>query len=52
VLIETKEPLKPDIELCDMLATRAYNLIALHGKTAEVTAKIVEMPPLPWEVPA
>ena len=49
VLIESKEPLKPDLDLCDLLATRAYNRIAMFGKTADVTAQITEMPALPWE---
>jgi hypothetical protein len=50
VLIESKEPLKGDLDLCDLLASRTYNRIAMFGKTADVTAKLVEMPPLAWEV--
>ncbi len=38
----------PD-NLTDVLADKAYNLIAISGKTANVCAQIVKMPALAWE---
>jgi hypothetical protein len=49
VLIEHKEPLPANLTLTDDLAALAYNKISQHGKTADVTAQLAPMPPLPWE---
>jgi hypothetical protein len=49
ILIEHKEPLPANLSLTDDLAQRAFNLIAQHGKTADATAQLASMPPLPWE---
>lgn len=36
--------------LTDALADRAYNLISVYGKTADVTAQLVTLPVQAWEL--
>lgn len=49
VIRKRKDQRLPD-QLTDALADRAYNLIAVYGKTAEVTAQLVTMPRPAWEM--
>lgn len=48
-IIKRKGQRLPDT-LTDAIADKAYNLIAVSGKTAEVTAQIVTIPQPVWEV--
>jgi hypothetical protein len=48
-VIKTKEPLKESLDLCSPVADKVWNLMAVNGKTGDVTCKLVKMPAQPWE---
>lgn len=52
ILVDHKEPLPYVVAntLTDKLSDLAYNQIAQHGKTAEVTASLALHPGPVWEV--